>query len=231
MLMALKLAMPFTAFTVVTPDSVPLDGLLLNAMVIAPLKLLAVSLVIVRAVTCRDGAKATPATTVAGCTENASCEATAAVAVAVKVSGLPVSPAAVAVSDCAPGIAPSVHVTAASPVTPVFTDALETDPPDAVAKFTLTPLTPNPSAPVARTVTACDSAPPAGPVCALPLSTLSVVAFGCTVTVNVSAWPVGSRAITNAEPRLLRAAPVPTALICRRLVSELEKKICASVTS
>src|SRR5207247_6757931 len=66
------------------------------------------------------------------------------VAVAVNVSGLPVSPGAVAVSVFAPAVGPSVHdCTAATPSAPVLTGVVgSTVPlPVATAKVTETPLT------------------------------------------------------------------------------------------
>src|SRR5437762_13813942 len=74
----------------------------------------------------------------AGSVVIASCAAAPAVAVAVKVTGLPVSPLAVAVRVLVPGVVPSVHdVTAAMPLPFVATlVGLAVPPPDVTAKAT-----------------------------------------------------------------------------------------------
>ena len=75
------------------------------------------------------------------------------VPVALKVTGLPVSPATVALSVLAPACWPSVQVLAAMPSLPVVTDAGETlPPPEATAQVTSTPETALPRA--SRTTTA-----------------------------------------------------------------------------
>src|SRR5438876_11605169 len=82
------------------------------------------------------------------------CVAAPAVPVAVKVTGLPVSPLAVAVSEFGPAVGPSVHdVTAAIPFAFVVTGVvgLTVPPPDATANVTLTPPTGLPFA--SRTIT------------------------------------------------------------------------------
>src|SRR5690349_9376897 len=64
--------------------------------------------------------------------------------VAVKVTGLPVSPAALAVSVFGPALVPRVHeVTAAIPLAPVVTAVVgaTVPPPDATANVTATPAT------------------------------------------------------------------------------------------
>src|SRR5439155_460663 len=77
-----------------------------------------------------------------------------AVPVAVKVTGLPASPLAVAVSEFGPAVGPRIQeVTAAIPFAPVVTDVVgvTVPPPDATANVTLTPPTGLPFA--SRTIT------------------------------------------------------------------------------
>src|SRR6185295_19104344 len=72
-------ATPFTAATVVVPDSVPPPGLVPMPMVMLALELVTVLPKVSCTVTCTAEAIATPATALPGCTENASFEADAGV--------------------------------------------------------------------------------------------------------------------------------------------------------
>jgi hypothetical protein len=79
-----------------------------------------------------------------GCVVTASRVAAPAVPVAVNVTGLPVSPVALAVSVFGPAVEPRVHdVAAAMPLAPVVTDVVGATlpPPDAMANVTATPAT------------------------------------------------------------------------------------------
>src|SRR5438876_405453 len=122
------------------------------------------------------------------------CVAAPAVPVAVKVTGLPVSPVAVAVSEFGPAVGPSVHdVTAAIPLLPVVTGVvgLTVPPPDAAANVTLTPPTGLPFA--SRTITegATGTAVPAVADWSLPaLIAIELAAPAVPVAVNVTGLPV-----------------------------------------
>src|SRR6185369_9213475 len=74
-----NVATPFTADTVVVPDSAPPPGLVPMATVMLALELVTVLPNASCTVTCTAGAIATPATALLGCTENASLEAAAGV--------------------------------------------------------------------------------------------------------------------------------------------------------
>jgi hypothetical protein len=115
------------------------------------------------------------------------------VPVAVNVTGLPVRPAAVAVSVFVPGVVASVHdVAAAIPSTPVVTGVVGvTDPlPAAAAKITATPDT------------------------GLPLASFTITEGGGVTAVPAGAdTPPAFRAIDAAPPALSAIAPELTGVI------------------
>src|SRR5213078_1596815 len=126
-----------------------------------------------------------------------------AVPVAVNVTGLPVSPVAVAVSEFGPAVGPSVHdVTAAIPFAPVVTGVVGVTepPPDATANVTLTPPTGLPFA--SRTITegAVATAVPAGAVWPFPaLMAIWVAVPAVPVAVKVTGLPASPLAVAVSE--------------------------------
>src|SRR5207249_863033 len=125
------------------------------------------------------------------------------VPVAVKVTGLPVSPLAVAVSEFGPTVGPSVHdVTAAIPFPPVVTGVvgLTVPPPEATANVTLTPATGFPFA--SRTITdgSTATAVPAVAVWLLPaLIAIGRASRGVPVAVKVIGLPVSPVEVAVSE--------------------------------
>src|SRR3954468_13235512 len=91
-----NVATPLDAATVSVPPSVPLPGLVPMATVMLALELVTVLLNASCTVTCTDGAIATPATALLGCTENASLVAAAGLMLNAE-EVAPVNPAEVAV--------------------------------------------------------------------------------------------------------------------------------------
>ncbi len=206
---SLKVATPSTALTAVVPLSVPPPGFAPRASETSPVNAGSTAPVPSRAST-MIGPRNTPAPVVAGDAANASWVAVAPVAVAVKVSGLPVRPATVAVIVCAPTPGPRVHVVLAWPLASVTMSVEVGEPPFAAANVTVTPATPSPSAAVTRAVTGRARIAPAGPVCPFPPWMAMVVGDGVTVTVEVSAAPPRSEAITSVVPRAPLFVAVPT---------------------
>ncbi len=110
-----------------------------------------------------------------------------AFAVAVNVTCIVGCPATVAVSDCAPSPAPSVHVVCTNPSAPLvalFTPVL---PPFCAANSTSTPASGCPSVAFTRTTMSCASCCPGSAVCASPLAFTSPCNLGATVIRTVSA--------------------------------------------
>ena len=149
----LKLAAPLPVVVAEALASVPPGPLATTAVTVTPLWLTGLPLA---SCSCTTGCWANGAPLCAlleGSVVIASFAAAPAVAVAVKVTGLPVSPVALAVSVLVPGVVPSVHdVTAAMPLPFVATlVGLTVPPPDVTAKATAIPDTgfPAPS----RTIT------------------------------------------------------------------------------
>jgi len=83
------------------------------------------------------------------------------------------------------------------------------------------PFTPSPSAAVTRTRNGSGNAPPTTPVCPAPLTTLSSVGTGMTVTGVESAAPLGARARSVSAARALGARASPVAFTRRPVVSLL----------
>jgi hypothetical protein len=108
--MLLNVAIPPTAATVNVPPSVDPPGFAAIVSVMLPTNDGASALPASRACTTIDGETLAPATVFAGCTVNLTCVAALLVPVALIVSGEPASPALVALIDCGPTVAPSVHV-------------------------------------------------------------------------------------------------------------------------
>src|SRR5712691_7951682 len=106
-----KMATPTMAVTLVAPPSVPPLGFVPIATVTLPAKLIARFPSASRAVTCTAGLIVAPASVVAGWPVNTSWLAGPAMPVAVKVTGLPERPVAVAVTVFVPAVVPSVHMT------------------------------------------------------------------------------------------------------------------------
>ena len=153
-----------------------------------------------RSCTCGCCAKATPLWAVAeGWRVMVSWPAAPTIAVALKVSGEPVSPAALATVLCAPAEAPSVRRTAARPSAPVTTDGALTVPPPFAAQSTVMPATGLPAASVTSTARESVSAEPAVPVWLLPPAMAIVAA------------PAGFAVAENAAERLA-GAPAPVTL-------------------
>src|SRR5207247_1407413 len=119
--------------------------------------------------------------------------------VAVNVTGLPVSPLAVAVSEFGPAVGPRVHeVTAAIPLPLVVTGVVgfTVPPPEATANVMLTPATALPF--TSRTITDGSTATgvPAVAVWLLPaLIAICVAAPAVPVAVNVTGLPVSPLAV------------------------------------
>src|SRR5438094_7224094 len=97
MLRFANVAMPFTAATLVVPESVPPPGFAPSATVTVPVNPVAVFPCASCAVTCTAGVIDVPAAVLVGCTENTKCAPMPAVILNVAL-GLPVSPVAAAVS-------------------------------------------------------------------------------------------------------------------------------------
>src|SRR5882724_8813533 len=122
-----------------------------------------------------------------------------AVPVAVNVTGLPVSPGAVALRVFAPAVVPSVQdVTAASPAAVVVTGAVgfTVPPPVATANVTATPATGLPFA--SRTITAGLTATAVPAVADWPLPALTAIELAAPavpVAVNVIGLPVSPVAV------------------------------------
>src|SRR5882762_3245203 len=114
--------------------------------------------------------------------------------VAVKVTGLPVSPVAVAVSEFEPAVGPRVQdVTVAIPFVPVVTGVVGTSvpPPDATANVTATPATGLPLASCTITDGSIGTAVPAVAVWLLPaLSAIVLAVPAVPVAVNVTGLPM-----------------------------------------
>jgi hypothetical protein len=160
---SVKVATPLTAFTVAVPAMVPL-----------PVKITAVtaSVLVVRLPfasrisTTGCVVSATPLTDPPGCVPMVSCDAAPAVPVAVKVTGLPLSPATDAATVFAPAVVPSVQpVRVARPAASVTTVAglagVIEPPPLVTVNVTLTPLTGALPASVTFTLGAAVTAVPA----------------------------------------------------------------------
>ena len=117
-------------------------------------------------------------------------------AVAVKVTGEPIRPVLVTVTDCAPGVMPSVHTARARPLTSEVVVWPEREPPPvATVQASATPPTGLPSESVTTTTSFCGNAAPAAPVCAFPLSAeITRAAPGPTVmlVVTADAYPVAA---------------------------------------
>src|SRR5439155_1651068 len=125
------------------------------------------------------------------------------VPVAVKVTGLPVSPLAVAVSEFGPAVGPSVHdVTAALPLAFVVTGVVGVTepPPEATATATLTPPTCSPFARPTITEAAVATAVPAVADWLFPpLSAIELAAPVVPVAVKVTGLPVSPLAVAVSE--------------------------------
>ena len=139
----LKLAAPLPVVVAEALASVPPGPLATTAVTVTPLWLTGLPLA---SCSCTTGCWANGAPLCAlleGSVVIASFAAAPAVAVAVKVTGLPVSPVALAVSVLVPGVVPSVHdVTAAMPlpfVAPLV--GLTVPPPDVTVNVTVTSAT------------------------------------------------------------------------------------------
>ena len=225
------MATPPTAATVAVPLSVLPPGFAPSAIDTFPVKPVAASPNAVRTATAIAGAIATPATVAEGCAVITSCVGTPAVAVAVKVTGLPDSPVAVALIVCVPSAAPRVHVVDARPAESESIVVAPGAPPDEAANVTDTPATGTPSAADTITETLCGSELPASPDCPLPPTAARTEARSCTVTMAVSVCPVRSCAVMVAVPRFACAVPAPVpvpapvAAIFTTDVSELVKRI------
>src|SRR5439155_374251 len=143
-----------------------------------------------------------------------------AVPVAVKVTGLPASPLAVAVSEFGPAVGPRVHeVTAAVPFAFVVTGVvgLTVPPPEATANVTLTPPTGFPSA--SRTITEGSTGTAVPAVADWPLPAwiaICVAAPAVAVAVKVTgdpapvAWTV---CVPAWGPNVQVVAAMPLALV------------------
>jgi hypothetical protein len=112
--------------------------------------------------------------------------AVALVAFAVNVSGDPVRPTDVALTDCAPAPGPSVHVVCATPAAFVAELAGATDPaPVTIAQFTFVPTpTALPFASVTSTCSGEASTELVAPLCAWP-PMIAMFAAAPGVTLNV----------------------------------------------
>jgi len=157
-----KLATPATAFAVSVPESVELPGFAPSAIATPPVK-------VVSRFPCASRAStvivpsAAPATPAVGEAVNTSCVAPDDAAVAVNVTGLPLSPAAVAVRVWAPAAGPSVQLVDAIPFASDSTAAAPTLPPSFARNVTVVPSTGVASIAVTRTETGVGSVDPAGP--------------------------------------------------------------------
>src|SRR5207249_1352923 len=125
------------------------------------------------------------------------------VPVAVKVTGLPVSPLAVAVSEFGPTVGPSVHdVTAAIPFPPVVTGVVGVDGPRAEegANVTLTPATGLPFASCTITEGGVATVVPAVADWLFPaLTAIELAAPAVPVAVKVTGLPASPLAVAVSE--------------------------------
>src|SRR5690348_1382560 len=180
---------PWTAATVVVPVSEPPPALLAMESVIPPVKVGSTLSWASSAETTIAGVIAAPATALVGSWLNAKCVAAPGVPVAVMVTGLPESPAAVAVRVFVPAVLPRVQlVTAATPAALVSTGVVgaTTPPPPVTANVTaapgtglpLTSFTMTDGEMVTAVATVADCAPP-------PLRAMFCAAPGSTTTTGV----------------------------------------------
>ena len=119
-----------------------------------------------------------------GCTPDALPE----LAVWVKVTGEPASPADVAVVLCGPAVGPSVRVTDVDPVASVVVSASLTPPPPTAAQVTVSPATGLPKPSVTLTTSGSGSAVPAGAVWASPDTNASPLAEAETAVAVKVVW-------------------------------------------
>ena len=175
-----NVATPFTAFTVRVPPRVALP--VARAAVTASVEVVTTLPFASRSSSTGWAAKAAPLVTVLdGGVTSTSCVGAPTVPVALKVTGLPVRPAAVAVTLLAPAVPPRVHdVSAATPLAFVLTlpplAGTVLPPPLATVKVTDTPLTGLPPASVTRTLGGAPTAVPAGALCVVVDSAEMVLA-------------------------------------------------------
>jgi len=147
-----NVATPFTAFTIAVPlnTPVPVNTAAVTAAVLVVWLPFASRMAITGCVV-----NAAPLAAPFGCVVIASCVAAPAVPVALKLIGLPVRPATVAVTVFAPAAVPSVQLASvAMPLAFVITidGGAIVPPPDVMANVTLTPDTGTAPAPVTNTL-------------------------------------------------------------------------------
>ena len=193
-----NVATPFTAFTVSVPLNVPPPLAIATVTAAALLvRLLPAS----RIATTGCVEKAAPLTAPAGCVVITNCVAAPGVPVALNVTGLPLSPAAVAVTVFAPAVAPSVQlVNVAIPLAFVLTLAgvagTITPPPTVRVNVTTTPLTGLPPLSVTLTLGGADTA-----VCTVvdcvtaEFAAIVVAAPVIPVALNVTGLPANEFAV------------------------------------
>jgi hypothetical protein len=175
----LKVATPETPFTAVPPVNVPLPALLPKVTPTETVDVVTRFPYWSCTSTVTVGLIVAPATTEDGWDTNASLDAASATPVAVKVTGEPVRPVAVAVTVLAPAVVPSVQAgPVAMPELSVVTVVPEPSEPDPVdtANVTDTPLTALPCASVTFTDGAVDTAVPTVALWLFPPFTAIVVA-------------------------------------------------------
>ena len=133
------------------------------------------------------------------------------------------SPSALASKPCDPATLPSVAtVCALPPVSDTTTESATAAPPLVRARNrTGIPFTPSPSPAVTRTRNGWGNAIPTTPLWPAPLTTLSTVGTGMTVTGVESAAPLGARARTVSAARALGARASPVAFTRNPVVSLL----------
>src|SRR5262249_4034642 len=125
-----------------------------------------------------------------------------------------------------PTVLPSFHDAEATPLAPVVTLEGVNEPPPVAPNETATPATGSPSGAVTITETGFGSVWLTFAVCPLPLTAAIALAPGRAVSVAASDGPVSSCAVTDVEPRALRAEPAPVALlIVPSVPSPMEKTI------